>query len=559
MNFQKQIFKKLDVSSDLIPEKFTFPFYYEPHELAKKAAEDLQKYLENQTDFVHHFGFNSSLDGKATGKMFGVLVVENQQKEIGYISAFSGKLAGSNSHFKFVPPVFNMLENDGFFKKEELVITELNKEIEKLENAPFYLKIKEEFKQVLKKENQEIEFAKTKLKEGKKHRKEIRNKAKEELSTNDLEKLIEKLNRESQLAKITYKKLVKSWSDKVSIIKEKIEVLEKEILDLKQLRKQKSAELQKQLFENYTFLNIAKKEKSLQAIFQETNLKIPPAGAGECAAPKLLQFAFLHDLKPIVMAEFWWGKSPKTEIRNHKQFYPACRGKCEPILSHMLEGMQVAENPFLENQLTIEELEVVFEDAHLLVIHKPAGFLSVPGKTSLESVFTKIQKKYPKATGPLLVHRLDMATSGLLLIAKTKEIHKELQQQFLKKIVRKRYVALLDGVVTENKGIIDLPLRVDLEDRPRQLVCFEHGKSARTEWEVLERKDGKTRIHFFPITGRTHQLRVHAAHLKGLNCAIIGDELYGKRANRLHLHAEVLEFVHPISKEKIIVKNEAEF
>ena len=263
-------------------------------------------------------------------------------------------------------------------------------------------------------------------------------------------------------------------------------------------------------------------------------------------------------MKPIAMAEFWWGMSPDSEVRVHKQFYPACRGKCEPILAHMLEGIEVEENPML-SQAEVKDLEIVFEDDWLLLINKPADFLSVPGKELKDSVLERIKINYPSATGPLLVHRLDMSTSGLLLVAKTEDVYKNLQKQFIQRKVRKTYLALLEGIVNEKEGNIDLPLRVDLEDRPKQMVCYEHGKNALTEFKVLEIKDNKTWIKFYPITGRTHQLRVHAAHHLGLNCPIVGDDLYGTKAQRLHLHAAQIEFTHPITKDKMVVDCEADF
>lgn len=259
------------------------------------------------------------------------------------------------------------------------------------------------------------------------------------------------------------------------------------------------------------------------------------------------------------MAEFWWGKSPSSEIRKHGFFYPACKSKCEPILTHMLEGLEMDENPMLINPAIGKNLDIVYEDAYLLVINKPGDFFSVPGKNIHDSVLNRMKMLYPEATGPLIVHRLDMGTSGLMLIAKTKEIHQHLQSQFIKRRIKKRYAALLDGIVDTDEGFINLPLRVDLDDRPRQLVCYEYGKSAQTAWKVVQRFDNQTKIHFFPITGRTHQLRLHASHPKGLNMPIKGDDLYGRKADRLYLHAEFLEFVHPITNEVVHVEVSAPF
>jgi len=259
------------------------------------------------------------------------------------------------------------------------------------------------------------------------------------------------------------------------------------------------------------------------------------------------------------MAEFWWGQSPNKEIRKHQQFYPSCQGKCKPILTHMLTGIEMDTNPMLRNPAIGKELEIIFEDEKLIVVYKPEEFLSVPGIHIQDSVYARIKQQVKNIAGPIIVHRLDMSTSGLLVLAKNKKAHKNLQSQFINKTVRKRYTALLDGIVIDNKGTINLPLRVDLDDRPRQLVCFEHGKPAETKWEVIERKNGKTKIHFYPISGRTHQLRVHASHKLGLNIPIIGDDLYGKKSNRLHLHADTLEFIHPTTKQKMIFHKKADF
>ena len=250
------------------------------------------------------------------------------------------------------------------------------------------------------------------------------------------------------------------------------------------------------------------------------------------------------------MAEFWWGKPLTTSVRKHQNYYSACTGKCKPILEYMLLDIPVAKNPILTQLQTTKEIEIIFEDDYLAVINKPYELLSVAGKDVKDSVYSRVKKRYPNATGPLIVHRLDMSTSGILLIAKSEIIHKDLQAQFINRTIRKRYVALLDGVLHQNKGEIKLPLRVDLEDRPKQLVCYEHGKKAETRWEIIEIKNNKTKVYFYPITGRTHQLRVHAAHQLGLNTPIVGDDLYGVKANRLHLHANKIEFIHPISKNK---------
>lgn len=540
-----------------LPEKFTFPFYYEPHPLAKLAAGELQEYLST-LELDHNFGLDAEKEGLVIGKMFGVLVVENEAGELGYLSAVSGKLANSNLHEKFVPPVFDMLTTDGFFGKGMQVLNQLNSEVELSENSADLISLKNDLQKLKDQAEAEISASKLALKNSKRQRQEKRESA-QHLSESEYEALIEELKYESLKGQYFHKDLVKKWKASIDESQLKYDAFVAEINVLKNERRERSAKLQNQLFEQYNFLNAQDEERNVLDIFKPTASVLPPAGAGECAAPKLLQYAYLNRLKPICMAEFWWGASPKSEVRIHGHFYPACRGKCEPILGHMLKGLKVDDNPMLVNPAFGKTLPIVFEDDYIVIVNKPAEFLSVPGISINDSVQTRLKEMYPNATGPLLVHRLDMSTSGLLLAAKDERIHKHLQSQFIRRKVKKRYLALLEGEVNGENGIIDLPLRVDLDDRPRQLVCYEHGKSAQTEWEVIERKDGKTRIRFYPITGRTHQLRVHSAHPLGLKAPIVGDDLYGQRSSRLHLHAEWLEFTHPFTKERIEFSVEAEF
>lgn len=534
-----------------LPKKFTFPFYYEPHPLCLLAAKELQNHLTTQTEWQHNFGIDPAKEGLIIGKMFGVLVVQNQAGALGYLAAFSGKLANSNHHQKFVPPVFDMLTDGSFFRVGELEVNEMTQQIQLLESNPEYQAFKTIYETDKKLAVSRLATAKADYKAAKKARKEQRKNAKKTLSEEKYTLLDNELSQASIKAHFYLKDLQKYWKNRLAENEEKMMLLAAPINELKQARKAKSNNLQKQIFEEYTFLNAKGQSKSLLDIFAPTVRKTPPAGAGECAAPKLLQYAYLHNLKPIAMAEFWWGQSPKSEIRRHGHFYPACRGKCEPILGHMLEGLAVAENPMLKNPAIGKTIDIVHEDAQLLVIHKPAEFLSVPGKTIKDSVYQRIKERFPKTTGPIIVHRLDMSTSGLMLIPKSEKTYKYLQYQFIKRLVKKRYVAVLDGLIEKEEGVINLPLRLDFENRPQQMVCYEQGKNATTNWKVVERKDGKTRIHFFPITGRTHQLRMHAAHVDGLSTPIVGDDLYGTKANRLHLHAEWIEFVHPMTKELI--------
>ena len=561
-------FFKKPVSHLALPEKFTYPFHYTPHPLCVLAAEEVKAYIASRKEWQEEL---------ASGKMFGVLIVQtdngitnNEENQIGYLAAFSGNLGGKNLHPYFVPPVYDLLQPEGFFKIEEEQISAINIRIRELENSSSYLDSKEKWKIETEQAKAVLNQAKAELKMAKEAR-EIRRQSSPELSEEEQASLI----RESQYQKAEYKRLEKEWKKRLEELEMEVRHFDIEIERLKTERKERSAALQRKLFEQFRMLNAQGEVKDLYTIFEQTVQKVPPAGAGECALPKLLQYAYLHQLKPLAMAEFWWGDSPKNEIRHHGYYYPSCKGKCEPILQHMLQGLEIDENPLLNPVHEEEELEIVFEDEWLLVVNKPAGMLSVPGKAEdRDSVYHRLKKKYPEATGPMIVHRLDMATSGLLLVAKTKKVHQDLQAQFANRSIKKRYVAVLDGIVlSERTGRIELPLCLNPLDRPRQIVSKEYGKEAITEYKIISESEKiidesersineprkYTRIVFYPLTGRTHQLRVHAAHPEGLGCPILGDELYGKKADRLYLHAEYIEFRHPIYGDIFRIQKKADF
>lgn len=541
-----------------LPKQFTFPFYYEPHALSILAAKDLQHYLEKQTDFEHHFGLNADMKGLQIGKMFGVMVVQTPNGDLGYLAAFSGKLAESNYHNGFVPTVYDTLNENGFYKKGEAELNRLNAEIETLEDSAAFKTAQQVLEQCEQDFDTELKAFKTKLKEQKKARKLQREAAVTNLPSEAYNDLLEALKKESIYYHFRLKDLKNDWEVKIEDAKRQLKNFVDPIDALKEERAALSASLQKRLHEQYRFLNAEGTTKDLLDIFKDAMVP-PPAGSGECAAPKLFQYAYENALKPIAMAEFWWGASPKSKVRKHKQFYPSCRSKCEPILGHMMQGLDVEESPIAQMPVNNVPLDIVYEDDYLLLVNKPHEFLSVPGKRIQESVLTRMKRYLPKAKGPLLVHRLDMSTSGLILVAKNEKTHKNLQKQFIERTIKKRYVAILDGEISTKTGIIDLPLRVDLDNRPQQLVCYEHGKPAKTKYEVVGVENGKTRIHFYPISGRTHQLRVHAAHVDGLHTPIIGDDLYGIKGERLHLHAAQLTFTHPVTLEVLEVVCEAPF
>ena len=562
------------------------PLDYEPHPLCIQACREVQEMLARREDWQEEI---------ARGKMFGVLIVENVKTDTnvpkwGYLAAYSGQIGGRSDWEDFVPAVFDYLQPDGYFKTHEAEISRINQSISHLEKDERMKEARTLIRQLQEERKRTIAAYQEKMKEAKAKRDSRREAG--NLSEAEEAEMI----RESQFMKAELRRLKKSLSEKTALETE-FEDYQENILRLKQLRKQLSDALQQWLFSQFRMLNQEGESKDLLEIFRDEALKeypqaaiatsriaalkmVPPAGSGECCEPKLLQYAYQHGYKPLQMAMFWWGESPKEEIRHHLQFYPACNGKCKPILHWMLppsvfESPASAENgidgqkgPFPKQvEMLYEQVETLYEDCELTVIHKPAGLLSVPGKDAAQpSVYALMRRKYPEATGPLIVHRLDMATSGLMIIAKTEFAYHRLQKEFLNHRVQKKYIAIISekdilGRDIPEKGIISLPLLPDYLNRPRQIVNHEQGKEAITEYEILERIDGShLRIALYPKTGRTHQLRVHCAHQEGLNAPILGDPLYGnEKAARLHLHAEEITFEHPLTGKKITIKRKADF
>lgn len=532
-----------DISDIPLPERFTYPFHYTPHPLTVLAAQEVERYLSARTDWQEEL---------RQGKMFGVLVVQLDDGSVGFTAAFSGILAGSNRHDYFVPPVYDLLRPDGFFRREEEHISDINHRMDEVVASTAYRDCVNRTEKLRQEVQVQLETARQALKERKRLREELRSR------TNLDEEGRQALVRESQFEKAEYKRLERRMKAELEVQEAELRQWNGQLEAWKQERKSRSAALQNRLFRQFRLLNARGETRDLTELFRDTPAHTPPSGAGECALPKLLQHAYLSGLHPLAFGEFWWGNSPKNEVRRQGAFYPSCQGKCAPILCHTLQGLEVEPDP-LEQVVLEKELEVVYEDEWLVVVDKPVGLLSVPGKKSDDSVLTRLRCRYPSATGPLLVHRLDMDTSGLMLAAKTKEVHEQLQRLFETRQVRKRYTALLEGVLPSDAGTIDLPLSPDWLDRPRQKVDEVEGKPALTQYMVRCRQNGRTLVDFFPLTGRTHQLRVHAAHARGLDAPIVGDVLYGTPAHRLCLHAAALEFVHPVTHQRVCLCREVKF
>lgn len=548
------------------PERMNNPLDYQPHPLCIAVCKELQTYLSEREDW------REEID---KGKMFGVLIVENAQPasgapEIGYLAAYSGQIGGRSDWDDFVPAVFDYLQPDGYFKTHEAEISGINQSIRKLEANTHMKEAKGLILQLQEERKHTIAAYQEKIKKAKAKRD-----ARREAGNLNPEEEAEMV-KESQFMKAELRRLKKSLSEKTSLETE-YEAYQADILSLKQLRKTLSDALQQWLFSQFRMQNHEGESKDLLEIFRDAALRdyqqatiatsriaalkmVPPAGSGECCEPKLLQYAYSLGYKPLQMAMFWWGESPKEEIRHHLHFYPACNGKCKPILQWMLPASTF--EPAAVDLSLYNKVETLYEDREIAVIHKPEGLLSVPGKDAAQpSVHALMRSKYPEATGPLIVHRLDMSTSGVMMIAKTEFAYHRLQKAFLNHQIQKKYVAIISGKVIPEKGIISLPLMPDYLDRPRQIVDHELGKEAITEYEVLEPvDDSHLRIALYPKTGRTHQLRVHCAHQEGLNAPILGDPLYGnEKAARLHLHAEEITFEHPLTGKKMTITRKADF
>ena len=465
--------------------------------------------------------------------------------ELGFIAAYSGLLAGRNDWDYFVPPVFDAQQPDGHFKTTERIISDINKEIDGIRRSVDYQSAKTREEDLRQSTADQIEAMKQRIASAKAERDSRRSDAQAGL-VHISEAEAAAMTRESQTLKADLRRLKQRLNAELSAAHALTQQYDKRMAALRQRRRSMSDELQRWLFTQYRMLNARGEECNLIDIFSTTTHAVPPAGAGDCCAPKLLQYAYSHALQPVCMAEFWWGESPRQEIRHHLSYYPACRSKCLPILTHMLQGLDVEPNPLTAT--ASEDLKIVYEDDAICVVDKPAGMLSVPGKDNVESVESIMRQRWHQYDGnPIMVHRLDRDTSGLMVVARTLEAYHSLQQQFACRTASKRYEAVLDGVPASQQGIISLPLMPDIMDRPRQRVDMEHGKPSVTTYRVVSMQGGRTLVWLYPHTGRTHQLRVHCAHPLGLATPILGDPLYGRgtAAPRMYLHAAELSIVHP--------------
>ena len=534
------------------PPRFTYPFNYVPHPLCLLAASQVQEYLQQEASWQEEIG---------RGKMFGVLVVritraeipahnsknDGTQPTLGFLAAYSGLLGGRNDWTYFVPPVFDSQQPDGYFKTHEREISLLNAEISRLESSPRLAETAARLEQTKSEHEAGIEVFKAEMQRAKQRRHQLRT-ASPPPSPQYLAAAIQ----ESQFQKAELRRMKQRLAAAILPLEQELIALQEDINRLKTKRKTMSDSLQQWLFQQYNILNARGQRQNLCEIFAQTPQRIPPSGAGDCCAPKLLQYAFLKGYHPVCMAEFWWGESPKAEIRHHLHYYPACRSKCRPILGFMLQGLNVDDDPHNATVGETGELRILYEDDSIIVVRKPSGMLSVPGLVDRPSVVDILRRGREDNAFLVPAHRLDMATSGLLVVAKTDAALRTLHRQFALREVHKRYVAVLDGVpCCPASGTIRLPLAPDLLDSPRQIVS-PNGKQAETHYEIKSIVNGKTLVHLYPHTGRTHQLRVHCAHKQGLGIPIYDDVLYGHPCGgRMLLHAEQISLNHPETGQRL--------
>ncbi|MFI3323787.1 MAG: pseudouridine synthase [Rikenellaceae bacterium] len=536
------------LSDDLIagiehPKLFTNPFDYSPHPLVEVARRELCGYLQEQEQWHAEI---------AQGKMFGVAVVENQQGVIGFLAAFSGYLAKQTIHPYFVPPILDLLEPNGFFATEEASISQINELVAQIDSSEELSIARSTHANLIELEHKEIGRLKAEYATAREHRRTLR-------ATGES---IEQLNAESQRQKGALRRRELYFRQQRACHEQIIESHRSRRATLVEQRQQRSAALQSLTFSRFAPLNARGESRDLITIFNQYNASIPPAGSGECAAPKLLHYAFANGLRPIAMGEFWWGESTRGEVRQHLHYYPACRGKCHPILSYMLQGLDVepARTPARDETTLEKQLKVIYEDEAIVAFDKPSGLPTVRGLNHTLSLQSIAEQRYPDLNANnIIVHRLDMDTSGVVIIAKSAAVQAALQQQFADHTIRKRYIALLAGAIAEPKGAISLPLILDPLDRPRQRVDFEQGKPAYTFYSLIEFDGTHSRIALYPQTGRTHQLRVHCAHHLGLGMPIVGDRLYGTPASRLMLHAEQITLLHPLTGRKLTLRSSVGF
>lgn len=533
------------------PSIFPSPFDdVGPHPLARLCAERLQEDLRK--GLIAPGLPTSVLTRPEGGKMFGVLLVESGEGRVGFLKAVSGQVERAWNLEGYAPPIFDEVLRAQTEGPAETVVKGLTARVDAARLDPALLAARAALVELDRQHAQHRETLKRRHAQNKAERRAHR------LSSPAPETL-QALDQRSRADDWERRRSEANAREEQAAAQAKVFPLERRLAALERLRRLVSQETMRRLWDSYQLTSFSGETSPLRALFHQGE---PPSGAGDCAAPKLLAAARAAGLKPLALAEFWWGSPPPGGARVEGMYFPACKEKCAPVLAFMMRGLEVAPRRLWKpRDLSEDALAIVHLEERFLVLNKPAGMLSVPGRDPdvSDCLVARVKRRFPHATGPLAVHRLDLDTSGVLLVALDEETYRVLQRQFLEHQVHKRYIAMLDGHIDGESGTIELPLRVDLDQRPRQVVDFAQGKPATTRWSVLSREGGRTRVAFFPLTGRTHQLRVHASHQLGLGVPIVGDRLYGRGDTRLYLHAEVLGFRHPVTGESIEVTVPAPF
>ena len=527
-----------DISDIDLPTRFTNPFDYQPHRLCQLAAGETQAYIASQPPLHREL---------EEGKMFGVLVVKRMDGKVGFLSAFSGTLLGQMVLPYFVPPIYDQTQSKGYFRQEEHQISLLHRQYVELLRSEPYLQAKAELENKRRERDEYLQAMRESFRQAKERSHRLR--ADGQLTPEEEASLM----RESQFQKAEIKRQEQRLAMETAPYEEALNRLDEQASLLQKAYNQRSMQLQQWLFEQYELQNAKGEQKPLLEVHPAA-----PSGTGDCAAPKLLQYAFLHHMQPLCMAEFWWGKGN----HEHGHYYSSCQAKCKPLLRFMLQGLEV-DDPYStqRSQMLIrdQELEILFEDDYFIAINKPAGLLSVPGHAPIDNAVDRL-KRQRMGMEVYAIHRLDMDTSGILLFAKDTTTLSLMQQAFEQRKVHKQYIALLEARPAQDQGVISLPLAPNYEEHPLQMVDLTHGHQAITRYRVIDdnnskcdSNNGPVRVIFEPQTGRTHQLRVHASHRLGLHCPICGDTLYGETASRLFLHASRLSFEHPYTRQTITI------
>lgn len=553
-----------------LPAAFPNPFVEQVPPIARIAAREFQEWAVDQPWY-------SQLHMPNGGKMFGVLVVLSG-KDLGYLAAFSGQLGGQWEQPGLVPPVFSGTQYQSDLTDGESKLATLSAAIDAARTT-----LRESgLENTLIKQEAIFKAELIEIKERHKVRKNLRHEQRamqlQETAT-DNTTFLANLSRESQQDRQALKTARDRCTREIERLQQQVDARLKTISDLERQRAKFSRELQQSLFGHYVFVDSRDQKIPMLDLFKRyakdsqdridtgnhqlcgadssaSELPLPPGGSGDCAAPKLFQYAGKKQLKPLALAEFWLGDPGRSQIREYGRFYPPCRSKCAVILPALIPtslsgaGQKIVTVPPVKSGHL--KLEVIHEEEGFLIVEKPYGLLSVPGKFEKDCVYNRIRRDFKQLAGPLIVHRLDFDTSGLMIIAKTAAWHKALQKLFLQRRVAKEYIAIVEGDIgtcAEKNIEVSLPIRVDLDDRPRQQVCQTHGKPSLTRFSVIGQAGENTRVRAYPVTGRTHQIRIHAAHRDGLAAPVLGDPLYGSldKADglRMFLHAESLQFEHP--------------